>query len=138
MSHTIENEDLVFDLVLSQVNEKPISSDDSIDLTDDLTVVTGTSGVTVTFECKYATSFSVMADAYDVMKVDISGKMSAYGNLNDGFSMKLSGGEEGAAVKLGQLQEVKATWSVTTLPDVSFFFGSCTVSHDDKNVKGPC
>ena len=94
--------------------------------------------IKVTFECIYPTTFSLISDPYDVIKVDISGKMSAYGNLNDGFSMTLSGGTDGTPVKLGQLQQVKATWSVTSLPDVNFFFQSCSISHDDKKVKGTC
>merc|ERR1712227_430881 len=135
MTHTIEDDNLVFDLVLSRVNVKPVHSDSSLELTEDITVLTGGSGVTVTFECIYPTTFSILSDPYDVIKVDISGKMSAYGNLNDGFSMTLSGGTDGTPVKLGQLQQVKATWSVTSLPDVNFFFQSCSISHDDKNVK---
>ena len=48
MTHTIEDDNLVFDLVLSQVNVKPVQSDsDSLELTEDITVLTGGSGVTV-------------------------------------------------------------------------------------------
>jgi len=55
------------------------------------------------------------------------------GNLATGFDLTLDAGVDDP-IKLGERQEVKATWKVTALKDVFFNFTGCTVTQDDTEV----
>lgn len=99
----------------------------------DMTIVTTPFGIGITFECGYPMGITLESDPYTVTDVDISGTQSGTGSLDGGFELTVGGGEE-HKVMLGGVLEVTATWSITTLTDVSFYFDRCGVVHGSQNV----
>ena len=98
-----------------------------------MTIVTTPFGIGITFECGYPMGITLESDPYTVTDVDISGTQSGTGSLDGGFELTVGGGEE-HKVMLGGVLEVTATWSITTLTDVSFYFDRCGVVHGSQNV----
>ena len=102
----------------------------ALDLESGLRVFTA-SAFSITFTCSYPVDVTVTSDKYTVNSASSSGTTSGTGNLADGFSLGLHN-DSGFAI--GNYIEVTATWTVTALPDVSFYFHECGLIHGDATV----
>lgn len=142
MTYKVVGDDLVFTVRIQQEGNSRIRSDVTSKVIDlgGVKVTTTPFGVGVTFHCAYAMALDVSSSAFQVQPVSISGMKQERGNLKDGFAMSLKYGMD-SHMLLGAVQEVTVDWSVTTLPDVSFFFDNCQVhqaTYAIDVVKGSC
>ena len=77
---------------------------------------------------------TINSNPFSLYNVELSGTKSSTGKLDDGFTLTLANVLGGQTIILGELLEVTATWAVTGLDDVSFYFDNCGVVHGAKTV----
>merc|ERR1712227_413327 len=98
-----------------------------------LTVNSNPLAIAVPFTCKYPVDVKISSKEFNLKDVVLGAGPSNEGNLATGFDLTLDAGVDDP-IKLGERQEVKATWKVTALKDVFFNFTGCTVTQDDTEV----
>merc|ERR1719361_1527405 len=94
-------------------------SNELIDLGNGVKVGTGSSDVELHFHCAYATTIEVTSAEFEVQSQSVVSGMHGTGTLDAGFSLTIA---QGDTVILGSDVEVTASWEVTTLSDLSFYF----------------
>ena len=89
--------------------------------------------VAVKFTCKYSIGVELSSKEFSLQDVILGGGPSGEGSLATGFQLSLNAGVE-TAIKLGERQEVTATWKVTTLKEVTFNLTDCSVTQGNTEV----
>ena len=121
---------LVFTLIVREDVDGFINTVDAS--ANALTVNTNPLAIAVPFTCSYPVNVKLSSEEFNLKDVVLGAGPSGDGNLADGFTMSLNAGVQ-SPIKLGERQEVKATWKVT-LKDVAFNFTDCKVTQDDTEV----
>ena len=98
-----------------------------------LTINRNPFAVAVKFTCRYPVAIELSSEAFNLKDVVLGSGPSNEGSLVTGFALTLDAGVT-EAIQLGNRQEVKATWKVTGLEDVTFNFTECIVKQDTTEI----
>merc|ERR1712187_147636 len=132
MTYKIKDEMLVFTMILREKDQDGFT--DTVDTsTNALTVNSNPLAIAVPFTCKYPVDDKISSKEFNIKDAVLGDGPSNEGNLATGFDLTLDAGVD-EPIKLGERQEVKATWKVTALKDVFFNFTGCTVTQEDTEV----
>merc|ERR1712227_259536 len=132
MTYKIEDEMLVFTMILREKDQDGFTN--TVDTSANaLTVYSNPLAIAVPFTCKYPVDVKISSEEFNLKDVVLGAGPSNEGNLATGFDLTLDAGVDDP-IKLGERQEVKATWKVTALKDVFFNFTGCTVTQEDTEV----
>merc|ERR1712227_655974 len=132
MTYKIEDKMLVFKMIMREKNQYGFTN--TVDTSANaLTVNSNPLAIAVPFTCKYPVDVKLSSEEFKLKDVVLGAGPSNEGNLATGFDLTLDAGIEDP-IKLGERQQVKATWKVTALKDVFFNFTGCTVTQDDTVV----
>ena len=119
-------------MILREAGQKGLTN--TVDtLANALTVNSNPLAIAVQFTCKYPVNVELSSEEFDLKDVVLGVGASGEGSLADGFQLSLDSGVK-TPIKLGDRQEVTATWKVTSLKEVKFNFTDCTVSQGNTEV----
>ena len=103
-------------------------------------VVTTPFGAGIVFQCTYPLSVDISSENYAVVGASVVDTYSATGSLAAGFDMILNNGEDPSFL-LGSIVQLGITWTVSSLPLLTYYLDHCSVTHGATEidiVKGGC
>ena len=138
INNAISNIDFIFSISFSVLlavigNDMRTRTDDIQDYLINLgtkKVVTTPFGAGVVFKCTYPMSVDISSEGgtYTVHGASVVDTYSAIGSLAAGFQMVLNNGDD-PSFTLGTIVDLAVTWTVTSMPTLTFYLDSCTVTH---------
>merc|ERR1712227_813307 len=132
MTYKIVDSKLEFTMILREAEQDGFTN--TVDTAKNALMVNQNPlAVAVKFTCKYPVAIELTSEPFNLKDVVLGSGPSNEGSLATGFELALDAGVTDA-IKLGDRQEVKATWKVTGLKDVTFNFTECTVTQGTTEI----